>query len=147
MDSFDTLNDSENWTPIYESATWPTVSALSPFLLFGLVFVPAAAVRKTNWQYGIGLSEISGTSITHLSESEETFAYYQSDSSVNQLLVTTATKEPDVRMGQSSAQETLRDMLQGLSLVGLARAAFPEIRQMEDWEQKATDRFFLSHFK
>jgi len=46
-----------------------------------------------------------------------------------------------------SAVDAVGEALDILSMAALANRVFPESRPMEDWEERVTDDFYLSHFR
>ena len=52
------LTDTDDWTPMYSSATWPSVSFLSPILLS--LFVQAAQIKPITGEMPLGVNVARG---------------------------------------------------------------------------------------
>ena len=83
-----TLTDTENWTPRYSSATWPSVSLLSPILLTLLV-QPGFGIARAN----AARCGFSGTESIVCNEMEGTAASFtitqsQSESVDGEIVIT-----------------------------------------------------------
>jgi hypothetical protein len=142
MNSEATLSDSEHWSEHYESETVATTSRLSPVLYFVLLaasshaFVPVGPIPVGVVHVGTSQA-FAPTSATaeHTIEGEviQPVVVERSDQALPALL--------------SPAPVDIFDPTATMALAGLSKEVFPNSRGLTPEEEKATDAFFLSHFR
>lgn len=138
------LSDLENWTPVYQSETWPTGSIRSPLAMAVLLTLTPASViigtdqleyRSNELAYAWGtLTDVDDIVSPNVIVAESRVGDYSNND------------EPGLSGDESSASAD-EEFKRFFSLATVARIAFPDSRPMDSWEKAVTDRIFLSHFK